>query len=1581
MKKLKKAVRKHLGWEVDADGKKIAELFKLIDKDVSIEAPVYHWAVDHLTEAHAKKRRTDASLGISAPFTGNSIFSGGGFSVSGTHSSSHKNISESTEVVLFYGRTARLKKRSKALELATTKGASKFNRYICSGTLAFGFRMIISNLVDTQIDRGKENGKVKANFLGRMIKTKLGIARRHSDADQQKNMNVEIFGIGGFVPKVKFFTADNLEDELNKLIQQFHSECKKAEGMFFYSKSKDIAHYAFDTKYAKLLDLVEKLDSKLSCMVTPGRQEFQNQLIRLRERIYSSEIEDAESKTKLKQFAEEFARIIQDLDKQGTCFLDDFYAICVEEGKYFAIDADKKHLTVVTAQNLCFKLEPCAEVNAFKLVTEDNRYVVLKESKELGESPKCYLFRKDQKDHSDEEQEVNHWYLHADEFRSGVYYLNSNGFTLTYDVNSLTPSIITCGAGQFKTRIAVTLTNNYLPRLLSEIKKDIITLDISLPTTKTRFENKPIKENLKLTLPPSLSNDEELAVSTLIYTMLPQIGLNHRDDLVYFQGIVGAGKSTIMNALLDHSFKKNGINWEIEDRTRPYVEMGRGIDSCTKIPETLKSEFLQLDLTDMPGLMAPEGPLFESALSLTRSIILEKSDLVKSIIVVIEYASLISARGQHFVRLVQELRNLLSVDDSEFPFGNILFVINDKNSDLHHACEDLNISKCSERKFIEFLRNKKITEINQILQSHIDGCIRQYKQNRKKIERKLETSGNNYTSFFSKAYNMLFSSPELSDDMVEKLHSKLLLMKNIQNNYILFSDVNDITVRKEIRKKLKGLKRKQINKSIFRNRLGYQGNLLILDSLSRWLSYKEWELNNLIVYEEALMDDITRIKMNDIEGGIFTYLQDFISKIKDKFKPVKSSLDSCLIEQEYSIVTNYARGKGKKIAMAAGIGGFFAGLLGGAAGALTALAAADKAKASVKPFLHEGHVPLSNKTHFNEQAESGDIILVGETAVMYLDEGRYQADYEQKGWGSIEDGTEVGKAYFLNLYDPNCYEPLLSKLVVVNNWLKDMYTFHFAKLKLISNYSHTIKYAVDEFLHFYKIFSAAANKITTRQNATADSSEENGNKTIAQSTWNKIRVSSKSNRQRGNENELRELQQCINSLENNGVELLASRLAGFKSSKDYISKCTEIHDALMQTDKSYEYDQSKARLAKLEMENSRVRSQIADGLPEYSEIYSIVEPLRKLLRKKGKTQVSYLDNFCGFYIRTEEKYIKYSSSLKADVQSMSIESPVTTIPSVTSSSSTSSGASSTSRVRKRGSMKNSVGNSKQGYIRHKVLGDGDCGYTAFGVTRKQALSFLNEYLDEVSGLLQMSVSDAILTTPEFIEYLRGNQVIEKNTTNKQVTAKLDQYSTNMAVLSAYIQYDVGEKKVDNGWAHPSVLQAIAHIRKIGLRIWRLGAQEQLVPHRGSGYDYGHYVPPQGANEFVDLLFVNNNHFDRLTLSGYTNEELPDSIYPLDSSWSQKRNVVSTSVNRLRKSVKKQDTTIPVRRSKRLKGKQAVDEAATRGFLNRSNMRRSTNLVSKPSRKRKNVRSEGSMPPTKRVKQEGSSSTAGNVPKP
>lgn len=175
------------------------------------------------------------------------------------------------------------------------------------------------------------------------------------------------------------------------------------------------------------------------------------------------------------------------------------------------------------------------------------------------------------------------------------------------------------------------------------------------------------------------------------------------------------------------------------------------------------------------------------------------------------------------------------------------------------------------------------------------------------------------------------------------------------------------------------------------------------------------------------------------------------------------------------------------------------------------------------------------------------------------------------------------------------------------------------------------------------------------------------------------------------------------------------------------------------------------------------------------------------------------------------------------------------------------------------------------YIRHEVSGDGDCGYTAFGITRRDALKLIIDNISNVREQLIPLIRETLLTK-SFIRYL------QQNNSNLPVLADFEAYqhaaiqgeeienslnnlyqrADDIVVIQAYINYDIRDREIDAGWAHPIILQVLARIQKLRLILWELSNEEKIAPHS----HYHDYIPPN-VEETLNLVFINGNHFERL----------------------------------------------------------------------------------------------------------------------
>jgi len=184
----------------------------------------------------------------------------------------------------------------------------------------------------------------------------------------------------------------------------------------------------------------------------------------------------------------------------------------------------------------------------------------------------------------------------------------------------------------------------------------------------------------------------------------------------------------------------------------------------------------------------------------------------------------------------------------------------------------------------------------------------------------------------------------------------------------------------------------------------------------------------------------------------------------------------------------------------------------------------------------------------------------------------------------------------------------------------------------------------------------------------------------------------------------------------------------------------------------------------------------------------------------------------------------------------------------------------------------------KGYARQEIPGNGECGYTALGINRVTAHTLLNKKHASVRDILEFPVRQALLTQ-EFYNFLVGRGVTSR--AHEEICQDDKRWAGDLVVQADYIEYDVKYKCIDAGYAHPKVLQAIAHIQEVELHIWQLDENKMLIPHSVGDENYSSYVPPIVESR-VDLLYVNGNHFDLLDLSSYAGNIPEQGIYPLGS---------------------------------------------------------------------------------------------------
>lgn len=182
------------------------------------------------------------------------------------------------------------------------------------------------------------------------------------------------------------------------------------------------------------------------------------------------------------------------------------------------------------------------------------------------------------------------------------------------------------------------------------------------------------------------------------------------------------------------------------------------------------------------------------------------------------------------------------------------------------------------------------------------------------------------------------------------------------------------------------------------------------------------------------------------------------------------------------------------------------------------------------------------------------------------------------------------------------------------------------------------------------------------------------------------------------------------------------------------------------------------------------------------------------------------------------------------------------------------------------------------FTRYDVSPDGDCAYTAFGVTREKALQLLEANLNDeaVLELLKPAVHGQIIEEA-FFTYLNDRFMTDDLSVAHDaylLTHQKENFISQVNqcikdVAAAYLEYDITDQKIDAGWCHPCVLQALAYIRGLRLRLWHESPDGDgtVVPYQvhqaGAYQDYADFNSDK--EECKDLLYINGNHFELLMI--------------------------------------------------------------------------------------------------------------------
>ena len=160
--------------------------------------------------------------------------------------------------------------------------------------------------------------------------------------------------------------------------------------------------------------------------------------------------------------------------------------------------------------------------------------------------------------------------------------------------------------------------------------------------------------------------------------------------------------------------------------------------------------------------------------------------------------------------------------------------------------------------------------------------------------------------------------------------------------------------------------------------------------------------------------------------------------------------------------------------------------------------------------------------------------------------------------------------------------------------------------------------------------------------------------------------------------------------------------------------------------------------------------------------------------------------------------------------------------------------------------------------------EGVCVYSAFGVNQNEVVMLLVNG-DAALHLIMKPLLLEALSQRAFYEDLLSNAFV--TCTQEESIKSVDVLVREPTVMMSLINRYAKNNAIDAGGIHPSILQAVAHFKKIELHLWSRRGDADLVPLCLGANNYGCYQPKgPGLVCRVDLLADNTLHFKQLQLN-------------------------------------------------------------------------------------------------------------------
>ena len=801
-----------LGWAVDTSGNP-TKLFQIEDSDVSFDPEECEYLFIKNEDNKASKEIFARDMEIQV-----SLWK----KVLGTSGYKHENqktkIKEDKHSKITFYIYKMIKCGLSINEqhlLSEYKVSDNTTQYIASGHFIKGYRLTIDADFDLNANEGKSIHTGNITNLLSFISPKGKISNSNDETDEKANVKINIQAFGGVEspefdePKRKTFDQD-IEKIINKLKQNLSKT--QSRGKFIYEK-EDLKPLPAEmvSPQAVLVNIIAEIIKSLPQTINlekPLCEKLQSELSKINDQILLS-INQKNANNLLKIEAEKLCALITNEMINKNLFFDgDGFIMRVSSGKsdmYLSKEGDD-NLMIYSKMRDSFQVEEVNNgktskdeigIKKFYLKNSNGKYLL----RSKGKQSEYLVFGKKENAVKWQFKSKEEDGKHCEYIATTNEYTFSRPNKLTFEGGHVRLAKLTTIGDENSAKIqfdALTSKNKF-NEIINKLA-NLFELDQYLNQKTLEVDEESDAKDLDMNKEVKMTISEDAKMEMLLKIRIPELIEANKTKINLIVGQSDAGKSTLICLMLgcELSPDKNCCTKLVVKKTATSPKRYPGIGnnrskSKTKYPSTYG------EYCDTPGFEDTEGDTIRSMHAFTTFLAKEMAEEIKSIVCVIDGASLIAGNGELFKKLVKLLSSIFKESYYETIKPNIIFVVNTKGD-----------PRFSKKEYLKL-----------------------FDEHKKKLDRDLERIKNpEQSGFFGKAKKVMSNTPIEKALQIEREIDVLELIS--EENLYIWKSHNDQELKKNLEKALQNIS-SPIQKSAIKFELTTPDNYEMLESLSNWV--------------------------------------------------------------------------------------------------------------------------------------------------------------------------------------------------------------------------------------------------------------------------------------------------------------------------------------------------------------------------------------------------------------------------------------------------------------------------------------------------------------------------------------------------------------------------------------------------------------------------------------------------------------------------------------------------------------------------------------------------------------------------